>query len=78
MNAPAYSQTGHTGGMSTLTAATTPLTPADRCDGCGARAGVRATKGDQVLLFCGHHTRENKDYIMTWADHVHDELSILV
>jgi hypothetical protein len=39
---------------------TGPLTMADRCDGCGARAFVRALvpSGDSFtgpLLFCAHH-----------------------
>jgi hypothetical protein len=37
-----------------------PLTVADRCDRCGARALVRAvlpTGGK--LLFCGHHGRKH-------------------
>lgn len=27
----------------------------DRCDRCGAEAYVRAYKGSDELLFCGHH-----------------------
>ena len=33
-----------------------PLTAQDRCDGCGARAYVRALlPSGTELLFCGHH-----------------------
>jgi hypothetical protein len=35
-----------------------PLTAADRCDRCGARAYVRAVlPGGGELLFCAHHGR---------------------
>lgn len=39
---------------------TAPLTAADRCDRCGARALARVTltSGFELLL-CGHHTREH-------------------
>jgi hypothetical protein len=33
------------------------LVVADRCDRCGAQAYVQAVKGNQDLLFCGHHGR---------------------
>lgn len=35
------------------------LTLRDRCDRCGAAAYVRTVKGDNELLFCGHHARKN-------------------
>jgi hypothetical protein len=36
----------------------TPLTAADRCDRCGARAYVMAVQpGGAELLFCKHHGR---------------------
>ena len=31
------------------------LMPVDRCDRCGAQAYIQAVKGEQDLLFCGHH-----------------------
>lgn len=31
----------------------------DRCIRCGARAYVKAIKGDYELLFCGHHGNEH-------------------
>ncbi|HEY3261178.1 MAG TPA: hypothetical protein VGJ95_13075 [Pseudonocardiaceae bacterium] len=35
-----------------------PLSVADRCDRCGARAAVLAIlHGGGTLLFCGHHAR---------------------
>lgn len=36
-----------------------PLTAADRCDRCGARATTRAVFDSGLeLLFCGHHSRK--------------------
>lgn len=35
-----------------------PLTAADRCDICSAKAMVRATLMNGELLFCGHHARK--------------------
>ena len=36
-----------------------PLTAADRCDRCGARATTRVIlDSGSDLLFCGHHTRQ--------------------
>lgn len=32
----------------------------DRCDRCGAQAKARFVKGQQDLLFCGHHSQEYK------------------
>ena len=38
----------------------TPLTAADRCDRCGAKAYVRARlHAGGELLFCAHHGREH-------------------
>jgi hypothetical protein len=38
-----------------------PLTAADRCDRCGARAYLRAVlPGGGELLFCAHHGREHE------------------
>ena len=31
----------------------------DRCDRCGAQAYMQAVKGNDELLFCGHHGREH-------------------
>lgn len=52
------------------------LTPADRCDRCGARAQTSWTgpNGGTSLLFCGHHTKTNinvltnKGFVMTNSD----------
>jgi len=38
---------------------TAPLTAADRCDRCGARATTRVLfDGGAELLFCAHHARK--------------------
>jgi hypothetical protein len=40
--------------------APTPLSAADRCDRCGARAYLRAVlPSGSALLFCAHHAREH-------------------
>ncbi|WP_037075116.1 DUF7455 domain-containing protein [Pseudonocardia spinosispora] len=47
---------------------TRPLSPAERCDRCGARAMVRAVLpngGD--LLFCGHHARAHENRLRELA-----------
>ena len=50
-----------------------PLTPGDRCDGCGAQAYVRVTlEQGSELLFCSHHFNEHRDKIMEIAVHVFD------
>jgi hypothetical protein len=42
----------------TTTETGAPLTAADRCDRCGARASVRVVlPGGGDLVFCGHHAR---------------------
>lgn len=48
-----------------------PLTAADRCDRCGARATARATfGGGSELLFCGHHARKYEVAIRAVATEV--------
>lgn len=39
---------------------TRELTLNDRCDRCPSQAYMRATKGSNELLFCGHHGRANE------------------
>lgn len=51
-----------------------PLTAADRCDRCGARAYVRVilqTGGE--LYFCVHHAREHEESLRKVAAHFEDE-----
>jgi hypothetical protein len=49
------------------------LTPADRCDRCGARAYVRVQLGAGELFFCGHHSREHAPAYLSVATSVVDE-----
>lgn len=48
------------------------LTAADRCDACGAQAYVRVTLATGELLFCAHHSNENKAKLepiaLAWQD----------
>lgn len=64
-----------------------PLTAADRCDRCGAKATIAVkVRGDaeSKLLFCGHHTMQYKDglkvqalIIWDWVGNVaHDKTSL--
>jgi hypothetical protein len=58
----------------TQTLARHPLTAADRCDRCGARAYLRVqlSSGGE-LLFCGHHGREHSGRLREVAADIHDE-----
>ena len=41
-----------------------PLTAADRCDRCGARAVVRAVLASGgSLVFCGHHANAHQGHL---------------
>ena len=52
----------------------TPLTAADRCDRCGARAYVRVTlSSGGELLFCAHHARQHEDSLRAVAADIQDE-----
>jgi hypothetical protein len=54
--------------------APTPLSAADRCDRCGARAYLRAVlPSGGALLFCAHHAREHEAALRAIAVEVHDE-----
>ncbi|MEL7974730.1 hypothetical protein AAG589_02610 [Isoptericola sp. F-RaC21] len=57
----------------TTTEPTQPLTAADRCDRCGARAYVRVVLPVGELLFCGHHARAHADAYQGVAVHIQDE-----
>ncbi len=51
-----------------MQATMTPLTAADRCDRCGARARVRATlPSGSELLFCQHHANEHSTRLVELA-----------
>ena len=52
----------------------TPLTSADRCDRCGARAYIRARlRSGGELYFCAHHGRQHLPSLVGQASEIHDE-----
>jgi hypothetical protein len=59
------------------TVAPGPLTAAERCDRCGARAYVRVILPSGELLFCGHHGRAHAPALMAVAVHIQDETHTL-
>ena len=62
----------------TTTTAAPPVSPADRCDRCGARAAVRAVlPGGADLLFCAHHGRQHADKLRSVATEIRDEEGVL-
>lgn len=62
----------------TLATDAPPLTPADRCDRCGAQALVRAVlPGGGELLFCGHHAREHAERLRAVAVSFQDDSGAL-
>jgi hypothetical protein len=64
--------------MMNTTAAAPPLSPADRCDRCGARALVRAVMpGGGDLYFCAHHGREHAARLREVAIEIHDDTGAL-
>lgn len=51
-----------------------PLTAADRCDRCGAKAYIRARlHAGGELLFCAHHARAHQDKLQQVALKIQDE-----
>ena len=60
------------------TALASPLTAADRCDRCGARAYLRASlPGGGELFFCAHHARRYETRLREVALEIHDETGAL-
>jgi hypothetical protein len=53
------------------------LTPADRCDRCGAQAYIRAVLPDGELLFCAHHGRRFAAKLREVAADIQDETGTL-
>lgn len=51
------------------------LVIADRCDRCGARALIRAHRGDGELLFCGHHGEKHFEALTDQGYMYQDETS---
>ena len=55
-----------------------PLTAADVCDRCGARAYVRVLlPGSAELLFCAHHARQHAEALAKVAVEIQDETNLL-
>jgi hypothetical protein len=50
-----------------------PLTNADRCDRCGARARVRVTLMNGQLFFCAHHGRKYMPKLRQAAIEVYED-----
>ncbi len=60
--------------MTGALAPTKPLTPADRCDRCGAQAFVRVVfPSSGELLFCAHHNRQHGQALAKVATEIQDE-----
>ena len=57
---------------------TPPLTAADRCDRCGARAYIRVVlPGGGELLFCAHHGRAHQDALRARDADIQDQSDAL-
>ena len=55
-----------------------PLTAADVCDRCGARAYVRVRlPGSAELFFCAHHARQHAEALAKVAVEIQDETNLL-
>jgi hypothetical protein len=65
--------------MSTTTSLTAaPVSPAERCDRCGARAVIRAMlPGGSDLVFCAHHGRMHAKELLAVATAISDEDGVL-
>jgi hypothetical protein len=62
----------------TTALAPTPLSAADRCDRCGARAYLRAVlPSGSELLFCAHHAREHEAALRQVAVDLQDQSELL-
>ena len=58
--------------------ASAPLTAADRCDRCGARAYIRVVlPGGGELLFCAHHGRAHQDALRAQDADIQDQSDAL-
>ncbi|HEV2451895.1 MAG TPA: hypothetical protein VGS62_08205 [Streptosporangiaceae bacterium] len=64
--------------MTGALAPTRPLTAADVCDRCGARAYVRVVlSGSAELFFCAHHARQHAEALSRVAAEIQDETNLL-
>jgi hypothetical protein len=62
----------------TAAIASAPLTTADRCDRCGARAYIRVfLPGGGELLFCAHHGRVHEEALRAREADIQDESAAL-
>ena len=58
--------------------ASAPLTAADRCDRCGARAYIRVVlPGGGELLFCAHHGRAHETALRAADADIQDQSDAL-
>jgi hypothetical protein len=58
--------------------ASAPLTAADRCDRCGARAYIRVVlPGGGELLYCAHHGRAHQDALRAADANIQDQSDAL-
>jgi len=65
--------------VNTAVAPSAPLTAADRCDRCGARAYIRVVlPGGGELLFCAHHGRAHETALRAADADIQDESEALV
>jgi len=63
----------------TTTTEAPPVSPAERCDRCGARAVVRAVlPGGADLVFCAHHGRQHAESLRAAAATIRDDEGVLV
>jgi hypothetical protein len=67
--------------MTTTSPAAAPVaavSPAERCDRCGARAAVRVVLRDGgELVFCPHHSRQHADKLRAVAVQIRDDEGVL-
>ena len=65
--------------MSTTTdLSAAPVSPAERCDRCGARAVIRAMlPGGSDLVFCAHHGRLHAKELRAVAAEIRDDEGVL-
>ena len=64
--------------MTGAIAPSTPLTAADVCDRCGARAYVRVLlPGSAELFFCAHHARQHAEALAKVAVEIQDGTNLL-
>jgi hypothetical protein len=55
-----------------------PVSPAERCDRCGARAVIRAMlPGGSDLVFCAHHGRMHAKELQAVATAIRDDEGVL-